>query len=110
VTELGLDSWTVRELASLLQQVMPNLAFRTIYNAVLELVGLLERTPVGRELGQGVVSPGQPRTVQRVGYPSSSWEAVALHCSACSGKKAGLSWGWKKGCSGRGSFSVAPVR
>jgi len=102
VTELGLDSWTVRELASLLQQVMPNLAFRTIYNAMLELVGLLGRTPVGRELGQGVVSLGQPRTVQRVGHPSPSREAVAFALQrlfreegrAELGLEEGLLWPW----------------
>jgi len=64
---LGLGEWTTSQLRSLLLTVIPDFAERTVSNAVMELVGLLERTPVGRELGQGEVSGGRPRRVTRRG-------------------------------------------
>ncbi len=77
VTAFPSGTWRVDELNIALQQSVPRLASRTIHNAILELVGLLERTPVGKELGQGIVTPGRPRRVTRVGYPHPDWEAVA---------------------------------
>ncbi len=67
----------MNELTSALQKEVPRLAPRTAYNAILELVGLLERTPVGKALGQGIVEPGRPRRVTRVGYPNPDWQAVS---------------------------------
>jgi hypothetical protein len=64
---LGLGEWNTYQLRSLLLNNVPNFSERTVSNAVLELVGLLERTPVGRELGQGEVSGGRPRRVARRG-------------------------------------------
>ncbi len=75
-------TWKIEELTSALQKEVPNLSPRTVYNAVIELVGLLERTPVGKELGQGIVEPGRPRRVTRLGYSSPHWQAssCALDC------------------------------
>lgn len=77
VSEFPSGSWRVDELKNALQRYVPRLAARTAYNAILELVGLLERTPVGRELGQGIVTPGRPRRVTRTGYPHPEWAAVS---------------------------------
>ncbi|TEB13786.1 hypothetical protein [Pelotomaculum propionicicum] len=63
---LGPGQRTTSELRYLLQAALP-LANWTISNAVMELAGLLERTPVGRELGQGEVSGGRPRRLTRRG-------------------------------------------
>lgn len=75
VRELGLGTWTTSELGQALQRHV-TLAPRTVGNAIQELVGLLERTPVGTELGQGVVGISRPRRVERRGYPWPSTEAV----------------------------------
>ncbi|HOV80677.1 MAG TPA: hypothetical protein PK728_11350, partial [Bacillota bacterium] len=75
---LGPGERTTSELRSLLQAAVP-LANRTISNAVLELAGLLERTPVGRELGQGEVSGRRPRRVTRRGMvPTDSAIMMAV--------------------------------
>lgn len=55
------------ELSSLLRATVPRLSNRTARNAIYGLVGTLERTPIGTELGQGIVSATRPRTVRRVG-------------------------------------------
>lgn len=44
-----------------------NHAERTIYDGILELFGLFHHTPIGSPLGQGLVSPGNPRTLVRAG-------------------------------------------
>lgn len=54
-------------LSSLLRTTVPRLSDRTARNAIYALVGTLERTPIGTELGQGIVSATRPRTVLRVG-------------------------------------------
>lgn len=64
---LGLGERTTTELRSLLQTTIPRLAERTVSNAIVELVGLLERTPIGDELGQGKVRETRPRRVIRCG-------------------------------------------
>lgn len=103
VTHRGLGSWTVRELHTWLQRDVPHLASRTAYNALLELVGLLERTPVGHKLGQGEVAPGRSRLVTRQGYPRPSGAAVNLalerlfqeqHRGKLSLANEGLLWPW----------------
>lgn len=74
---LGLGAWTTTELKSLLRQAVPRLAERTAANAIMELAGLLERTPVGSELGQGQVSGERPRRlVRRGGQPG---DAALIH-------------------------------
>lgn len=61
------------QLAQELREMVPRLAVRTTRNAIAGLVGLLQRTPIGTELGQGIVTDTRPRTVERVGlaYPDS---------------------------------------
>lgn len=49
---------------------------RTLGNAILELVGLLENTPIGRDLGQGEVTASRPRKVKRTGLPKPADEAL----------------------------------
>jgi len=67
VHHMGLGEWTTSQLRSFLEANVPHLAKRTVTNAILELVSLLERTPVGRELEQGAVSTDRPRVVARRG-------------------------------------------
>lgn len=81
VQELGLGTWTTGEIREQLLFYVPRLALRTINNAVMELVGLLERTPVGREINQGEVLPSRPRRVQRKGHVYPSVEALCF--AAC---------------------------
>jgi len=59
--------WTTTGLIELLQVAIPRLANRTVSNAIMELAGLLERTPVGTELGQGQVQKSLPRKIARIG-------------------------------------------
>jgi len=77
VTEMGLGSWTTTELRRALEAEVPHLAPRTVTNGILELVGLLQRTPVGAVGGQGLVSPTRPRGVTRHGLASPSSTALA---------------------------------
>jgi hypothetical protein len=76
VLEMGRGEWTATELRAALQATVPRLAVRTVSNAILELVGLLERTPIGGELGQGEVRPGRPRRVRREGLPGPATSAM----------------------------------
>lgn len=76
-TTLVGDKWTTTELIDLLHTAIPRLAKRTISNAVMELAGLLERTPVGTELRQGQVLNGRPRTIVRTGCKPS--DAAIMH-------------------------------
>ena len=64
---LGMGTWTTTDLCVMLGRSVPRLAERTVINAVMELAGLLERTPVGSELGQGRVSGDRPRRIERIG-------------------------------------------
>lgn len=64
---LGNGDWTTTELKAQLRAAVPRLAERTASNAIMELAGLLERTPVGGELGQGHVQRGRPRRFIRRG-------------------------------------------
>jgi len=68
--------WTTTELGNMLCKAAPQLAERTVQDAILELVGLLQRTPVGLELGQGEVNLSRPRKIQRKGLPQPSWESI----------------------------------
>jgi len=78
VHRLGAGNWTTTEIRTLLNSDYPHLAQWTVSNAVMELVGLLERTPVGNELRQGEVSSGRPRDVRRTGLAFPSEGAVLL--------------------------------
>ncbi|MEW6228968.1 MAG: hypothetical protein AB1700_12915 [Bacillota bacterium] len=75
---LGSGEWTTTELRSLLRATVSHLAERTVSNAIMELVGLLERTPIGNELGQGQVVASRPRRVVRRG--SVPCGAAIAHC------------------------------
>jgi len=61
------QEWTTTELRLLLRVAVPRLGEWTASNAIMELAGLLERTPVGTELGQGQVLKKRPRKIIRVG-------------------------------------------
>lgn len=76
VRELGLGLWTTTEMKQRLHQDCPRLSPRTLNNAVIELASLLERTPVGKALGQGDVSSSRPRRIARKGLPFPSHEAL----------------------------------
>ncbi|MGB9903611.1 MAG: hypothetical protein ACPLQO_02940 [Desulfotomaculales bacterium] len=78
VQELGLGAWTTGKIKERLLFYAPHLALRTASNAVMELVGLLERTPVGREINQGEVFSLRPRRVQRRGHVYPSVEAICF--------------------------------
>ena len=76
---LGQGEWTTKELKSLLRETVPRLAERTVSNAITELAGLMERTPVGDELGQGYVVGKRPRRlIRRGGKPCNAAIAHAL--------------------------------
>lgn len=98
---LGLGTWTTKGLRILLERSVPRLAQRTVSNAIMELVGLLERTPVGTQLGQGQVTRDKPRKVTRVGNDPSDI-AIAqcvLNLHAQQGKRElhwsdDLTWPW----------------
>jgi len=79
---LGCGEWTTSELKSLLHLDVPRLAARTVSNAVTELAGLLERSPVGELLDQGiVVADRRGRRIRRLGWEPS--ERAVLHCLRC---------------------------
>lgn len=78
---LGCSEWTTNELKFLLHLAVPRLGARTVSNAIMELVGFLERTPVGDVLGQGLVVHGRPRRIRRFGWEPS--ERAVLHCLRC---------------------------
>ncbi|OAG27656.1 hypothetical protein [Thermodesulfatator autotrophicus] len=79
VLRLGKGSWSISELLEKLAADFPHYKRRTLKNGLQELVGLLERTPVGKELQQGKVErKGRQREISREGYPYLSEEAVKL--------------------------------
>jgi len=77
VSNLGAGKWNTAEMKQILHGTVPHLSKRTISNAILELVGLLEHTPVGSELKQGRVIPERPRIVHREGFSSPSTKAIS---------------------------------
>ncbi|MDN5363001.1 MAG: hypothetical protein PWQ91_62 [Eubacteriales bacterium] len=99
---LGTGSWTTSELKQLLQATLSHLAARTVSNAILELVGLCERTPVGRELGQGEViyEKGKRRLCRRGFEPGAAAIMFALAHLFHEERKdklsytSGLTWPW----------------
>lgn len=60
-------SYTTSQLVVMLSEDCSHLALRTVKDAIQELVGLLEKTPIGNELGQGVVEKLRPRKITRRG-------------------------------------------
>jgi hypothetical protein len=100
--------WTTTELGNMLCKAAPRLAKRTVQDAILELAGLLQHTPVGSDLGQGEVNPSRPRKIQREGLLQPSWESIYHAFSRLfeeDGRKRlalneNLLWPWKVfGCS-----------
>ncbi|RJX19216.1 MAG: hypothetical protein C4570_05555 [Ammonifex sp.] len=90
---LGQGKWATTELKSLLRTAVPRLAERTASNAIMELAGLLERTPVGNELGQGQVTAGRPRRlVRRGGEPCDAAIVHALGRLFIKQSRTNLSW------------------
>ncbi|MGC8908712.1 MAG: hypothetical protein ACP5M0_14910 [Desulfomonilaceae bacterium] len=77
VTELGLGQWSATHMRQLLHARCPHLSPRTITNAVLELVGLFQHTPIGGVLNQGAVDiAARPRMVTREGLQDPSLSAL----------------------------------
>ena len=64
---MGVGEWDTVQLRQALHCAVPRLSRHTVSNAVLELAGLLERTPIGPEFGQGRVTKARPRLVCRQG-------------------------------------------
>ncbi|HHV57889.1 MAG TPA: hypothetical protein GXX50_09055 [Firmicutes bacterium] len=64
---LGLGEWSTVDLRMRLMATVLRLKECTANVAVMELTGLLEHTPVGEGLQQGVVTPSRPRRVLRRG-------------------------------------------
>ncbi|MEM2661513.1 MAG: hypothetical protein QXS74_09365 [Nitrososphaeria archaeon] len=72
-------AYTTSQLRDLLLSYYPMKSPRTISNAILELVGTLEYTPIGDKLRQGkVLRKGRAREVIREGYKPS---AIGLNYS-----------------------------
>jgi len=75
---LGQGEWTTTELKLLLRkEAVRRLSGWTASNAIMELAGLLECTPVGAELQQGRVILGSPRRLVRAGTEPS--DQALLH-------------------------------
>ncbi|MHB0858797.1 MAG: hypothetical protein ACYC5M_14670 [Anaerolineae bacterium] len=72
----GHSETTTKHLVDHLAGMPPDCSVRTIWDGALELIGTLERTPIGLELGQGIVSPSRPRTVRRIGLSDPHSEAI----------------------------------
>lgn len=68
---------TARSLTQRLMTIYPERSARTILDGAMELLGTLERTPIGTALGQGIVSATRPRTVHRVGLARPDVESLA---------------------------------
>lgn len=77
VCECELGEWSSAELCTKLESQVSRLAPRTVTHGIQELVGTLERTPIGTELGQGAVTPGRPRRIRRDGLPDPDVIALA---------------------------------
>ena len=76
---MGCGSWTIGKLLEKFQEDNPHYRKRTLQNALQELVGFLERTPVGEKLAQGkVVRMKRGRVVTREGLSCPSLSAVKL--------------------------------
>jgi len=71
------EEWSTKSLAISMLPQAGSLRPRTIRDGVQELIGLLERTPVGTQLGQGIVTRGRPRRVHRIGLPYPDPRALA---------------------------------
>lgn len=65
------------ELLSELTSEFPGRSIRTLRDGVSELISLFDHTPIGSDLGQGVIIQTRPRTVQRVGLTDPYPEALA---------------------------------
>ena len=74
---LGLGQWTTSEIMRSMNAARLRISPRTVKSGVTELASFLERTPVGTQLGQGVVEPTRPRTVRRLGLASPHPIALA---------------------------------
>ena len=82
VSECAYGEWTSSELKGRLLASVPRLAERTASNAIMELVGLLERTPIGKELKQGEVIRARLRLVRRIGLADPGPEAILYAAGA----------------------------
>ncbi|HED00228.1 MAG TPA: hypothetical protein ENN18_07585 [Proteobacteria bacterium] len=102
VMRLGMGQWSTAILRDCLLADVPRLSKRTVINAIMELVGLLERTPIGTQLGQGEVSETRPRIVARKGLAHPSWSGICYNLISLFQKEgsgglnidSGLPWPW----------------
>lgn len=74
---LGYGEWSTSELQKMLHQNVQRISERTTKNAIAELAGLLERTPIGKDLSQGKLVDLRPRVFRRDSFQPSD-EAI-LH-------------------------------
>lgn len=80
VCRVSSGTWSTSMLSNALSSDIGYISRRTACDAIMELVGLLQRTPIGCELGQGTVDTGaHPRLVSRKGMPSLPTDVVR-HC------------------------------
>jgi hypothetical protein len=63
-----LGVWSLEEVSKAMESTWPELSTRTIRNARVELLGTLRYTPIGEELGQGILrSSSGTRTIEKKG-------------------------------------------
>ena len=73
----GNGEFTLADLRRNLSLDVPRISDRTVYNAIEELAGLLDRTPVGDRLCQGKIVSRRPRHICRTGIEPND-EALRL--------------------------------
>ncbi len=76
VSVMGLGEWSSRDLKKLLAEHAMPLSARSASNAIMELVGLFERSPVGPIIGQGLITGKNPRSVRRIGLVAPSLSSI----------------------------------
>lgn len=74
----GNGIYTSSELCLMLSVDAPHFLPRSIHSGILELVGLLEFTPIGAPLNQGRVTRKGKRSIERHGLSSPTPEALNL--------------------------------
>jgi len=80
VYRVSSGTWTTSMLSNALFSDIGYVSQRTARDAIMELVGLLQRTPIGGELGQGTVDTRtHPRLISRKGMSSLPTDVVR-HC------------------------------
>jgi len=55
IKNIGYGEWDIKEILTRMHKNLSHLSLRTVQDAVYELIGMFERTPIGKDLGQGEV-------------------------------------------------------